>query len=215
MQRSLAVIGSVLLALAAAAPAALAEDAPAATEQQAEPQPLPLSPVLGKEDAPVTIYEYSSLTCSHCAEFHTKTMPEIKKAYIDTGKVKLIIRDNPLDRFALQGAAIAHSLPEERYFAFVDLLYKQQAVWASAADPIKAISQYARLAGLNQDKIDAALKDETLANQIVATENEGQKRFNISGTPSFVFNDGAEVIRGAAEFKDFAAVIDKLLAQKK
>lgn len=96
--------------------------------------------VLGDRDAPVTMIEYSSLTCPHCAHFHTDVLPRIKKEYIDTGKVKLVLRDFPLNQPALIAAQIAHCVPEDRYFGFVSVLFETQAAWAISEDPAAALS---------------------------------------------------------------------------
>ncbi|HEY8536600.1 MAG TPA: thioredoxin domain-containing protein, partial [Vicinamibacterales bacterium] len=102
--------------------------------------------IMGAADAPVTIVEYASLTCPHCAAFHTKTLPKLKETYIDTGQVKLIYRDFPLDRVALAAAMIARCVEPARSFAFLDVFFQQQSSWAAGSDPNRMIAALKRLA---------------------------------------------------------------------
>src|SRR6478735_6633041 len=105
---------------------------------------------IGDATAPVTIIEYSSLTCPHCAAFHTQTLPELTKRYIDTGKVRLVLRDFPLDETALKASVIAHCAGPERVPEFVEVFFTRQQSWARAADPVQALTQLARLGGLGE-----------------------------------------------------------------
>lgn len=170
--------------------------------------------VLGNADAPVTIVDYSSLTCPHCARFHLDTLPRLKKEYIDTGKVRFIFRDFPFDRAALDGSKLARCVNPDRYYGFLDVLFKGQDQWSRAADPTLALSRLAKLAGLNQADIDACLADTALADGIVMSRMDGEKKYKVESTPTFIFNDGAERIEGARAFEDFAKVIDKLASKK-
>lgn len=201
MRRLFGLLGGLLLAAVTLTGVARAEDAPAPIVDR----------FIGKADAPVTIYEYGSLTCVHCAEFQRDTLPQLKTAYIDTGKVKLVYRDFPLDRYALQASLMAYAVPEDRFAALVDLIYKQQPQWTHAADPSAALAQLGKLAGLTQDKIDAAWKDKALTDKILARQMDGQKRFKVDATPTFIFNDGAARIQGAEDFATFSKTIDGLL----
>lgn len=162
--------------------------------------------VYGNANAPVTIIEYASMTCSHCAHFHTGTLPELKKAYLDTGKVKLVFRDFPLDRVSLRAAQLTRCLPADRAAGFTDALFSSQASWAGAKDPEAALVRMAKLAGLSQDKIDACLADKTIEDQILGQRMDGAQKYNIDSTPSFII-DGKKVA-GALSF----AEMDKLLA---
>ena len=162
--------------------------------------------VLGDPAAPVTIIEYASLTCPHCAAFHEETLPALKERYIDTGKAKLVMRDFPLDQSALLAAALAHCAGPDRYFAFIDALFGNQAQWARAADPKEALLQLAQLGGLPRDKAEACLADEALLDAILQERLDGQNEYAINSTPSFVI-DG-EKLEGSHGIEDFAAVID-------
>ncbi len=160
--------------------------------------------VIGKADAPITITEYASLTCPHCARFHKETLPKIKAAYIDTGKAKLIFRDFPFDGLALRAAALARCAPQERYFAVVDTLFQQQETWSRAKDPLAAIGNIGKLAGMSQATVDACFKDTKLMDSIVQIRLDGEKQ-GVDSTPTFLI--GGKKISGAQPFEEF----DKLL----
>jgi protein-disulfide isomerase len=168
-------------------------------------------PAIGDPNAPVTIIEYSSLTCPHCAAFHANTLPELKKRYIDTGKVRLVLRDFPLDQMALKAAVIAHCAGPQRQPQFVEVFFAQQASWARAADPEKALRQLAQLGGLGADQIDACLADKALEEAVLQARLEGQEKFKIESTPSFII-DG-KTYAGDQSADKFAELIDPLLPQ--
>lgn len=167
--------------------------------------------VLGDPNAPVTIYDYSSMTCPHCAHFHTTILPELKTKYIDTGKVKLVFRDFPFDRHALTAAALARCAAPERYYPLLDILFKQQPQWSRAADPTAALSQIAKFAGLSQATIDACLADKQLADGIIKSRMDAEKIYKVDSTPAFIVNDGKAKISGAQPVEEFAKIIDPLL----
>jgi len=170
--------------------------------------------VLGKADAPVTVEEFVSLTCSHCAEFYNETLPVLEKNYVDTGKVKFILRDFPLDGTGLKAAAIARCMPPDSFYPFVKILYKNQMAWAVDANAEKTITQYARLGGLTEDKAKACLADTRLQDAIITERTAGGEKYDIEATPTFVINNGAEIIKGAMPAEKFAATFDRLLAEK-
>ena len=190
----------------APAPAA----APTAPQTAAVTDPL-ADRVLGNPNAPVTILDYSSMTCPHCAAFHTETLPKIKEKYIDTGKVKLVFRDFPFDQAALRASMLARCAPAERYYPLLDVLFKAQGQWARAADPAKALSQYGKLAGMSQETIDACMANQALADGILNIRMTGQNQHRIESTPTFILNDGAATINGNQPFEVFAQAIDKLV----
>ncbi|MFN0041660.1 MAG: DsbA family protein [Alphaproteobacteria bacterium] len=143
---------------------------------------------LGKVDAKVTVIEYASLTCPHCAAFHRDVLPELKKQYIDTGKIRYVFRDFPLDGRAAIAAMAARCAPKERYFPFIDALFKTQEQWARAEDVHKALSPIARLAGMSQEGYEACVKNEALYQAIRAARGQAETEFRIESTPSFVVN---------------------------
>jgi protein-disulfide isomerase len=171
--------------------------------------------VLGRADAPITMIEYASLTCPHCADFEEAVLPEIKKDYIDTGKVKLIFRDFPFDGVALRGAALARCMPNDMYFNFKSVLFRAQKSWIVAKDPAAELVKYGKMAGLSAEDAKACMDDEAIQDGIMKKMMEGKDAYQINSTPSFVLQNGAEKIIGARPAADFKAVFDRLLAQGK
>lgn len=165
--------------------------------------------VEGDPNAGLTMIEYSSLTCPHCAHFHTDILPKIREAYIAPGKLKLEMRDFPLDQYALRAAAMARCAPESRYFPLLDMLFKQQSKWTRATDPIGAIKQIGRLAGISAEQADACMSNEALLDGILKIRLGGQQDHDVSSTPTFVV--GTEKVVGAQPFEDFQKVIEPQL----
>jgi protein-disulfide isomerase len=157
--------------------------------------------VLGKADAPVTIIEYASLTCPHCAAFDAETLPQLKKEWIDTGKAKLVFRDFPLDGLALKGAKLARCAPPERFYGFIDVLFRQQDVWARAADPQAALGRIAKLGGMSDEQFQTCMKDDTVENQILAGRMAAEKDAKVESTPTFFVN-GKKLV-GALPYDSF------------
>jgi protein-disulfide isomerase len=180
-------------------PLALSQSSAAAPQEQ----------ILGDPQAPVTIIEYASLTCPHCAQFHTEVLPELKERYIAPGKVRLIYRDFPLDQNALAAAALAHCAGSDRYFSFLDVLFETQASWARAEDPIAALKRLGKLGGLSEEQMDACFADQELADGILRTRLEGQNEHQVDSTPTLVI-DG-ETYAGARNIEELSAVIDPLI----
>lgn len=198
-----------LFALAALIVAAVALSPAPANAEAADKVTLPegySDRVLGDPNAPVTIYEYSSLTCPHCANFHIDTLPELKEQFIDTGKAKLVYRDFPLDNLSLAGHLLTRCAPEPVYFRLMDVLFAQQATWARADKPLDSLMQYARLAGMNDEAIDACFENEQLLKNIQSVQEQAQTLYGIQSTPSFVI-DG-KVLAGNRPLSDFADAIN-------
>jgi protein-disulfide isomerase len=173
----------------------------------AEPQ----EQVLGDPDAPVTIIEYASLTCPHCAQFHTEVLPKLKERYIAPGKVRLIYRDFPLDQTALAAAALAHCAGPERYFSMLDVLFQTQSNWARDDDPIAALKRLGKLGGLTEEKMTACLADEELTDGILRERLAGQNEHDIGSTPTFIIDGKA--YPGSRDVEEFGELIDPLLDQ--
>jgi protein-disulfide isomerase len=171
----------------------------------AEPQ----EQAIGSPDAPVTIIEYASLTCPHCAHFHTDVLPELKERYIATGKVRLIYRDFPLDQRALAAAALAHCAGPERYFGFLDVLFQTQESWARADDFLGALKTLGKLGGLADQQMDACFADEQLTDRILQTRLDAQSQYEVSSTPTFVIDGKTHT--GVRDIDEFAGLIDPLL----
>lgn len=164
--------------------------------------------VLGNADAPVTIVEYASMTCIHCANFHRNTLPEIKAKYIDTGKVKLIFREFPFDPRA-EAAFMLARCADDKYFPMVDALFQQLQNWAAVENARDALLQISRLAGFSQESFEACLTDQKLLDDLRAVRNRGAQDFKIDSTPTF-FIDG-NVYKGALSVGDMSAIIDNML----
>ena len=212
-----AVLGLVVL-LAWVSPASA--QAPAAEEAQPAAAPEPSATeqaladrILGDPDAPVTIYEFSSFTCPHCATFHIETLPVLKEKYIDTGKVKLVFKDFPFDQFALLAGLLARCAPSERYYGFVDVLFLRQMQWARSRNPIQALAQIGRLGGVSKEAFDACIGDQDLVNGLLEQRLAASETYNIQSTPTFIFNQGTARLEGALPLERFVEVIDRLLGQ--
>lgn len=165
------------------------------------PQVKPDDRVLGKADAPNTIFEFFSLTCPHCADFEEHTYPKLKQEWVDTGKARIVYRDYPLDQNALKAAMVARCAPPDRYPAFVEVLFKQQMVWGVQRDPTDALKKIAALGGIGADQFDKCINDQDLSKQIVAEEYEAQTKYGVDSTPTFFVN-GKKVV-GALPYDDF------------
>lgn len=169
--------------------------------------------VLGKADAPITVEEYVSLTCSHCAAFYNDTLPDLEKTYVDSGKVKFILRDFPLDGLALKAAAVARCMPVDEYYPFVKVLYKNQTSWIASKEPEKTIIQYARLGGLSEEKATACMQDTKMQDAIAAGIGKAKQKVGIEATPTFIIN-GTEKLQGAQPAAKFTEAFDRLLGAK-
>lgn len=179
----------------------------------ADPDALLPEMALGSADAPVTIHEYSSLTCGHCANFHRETLPEIKKAYIDSGKVRLVFRDFPLDNLAFAAALLPHCAGPQRYFGFLEVLFRTQETWAGGKDPLNELKKLARLGGLSASDFDACLNNQALFVAIRDRAAADGKAYDIEATPTFRIND--EKIVGGQPFEVFSEAIEKALKAAK
>jgi protein-disulfide isomerase len=160
---------------------------------------------LGSATAPVTMIEYSSLGCSHCADFQITTFPQIKTTYIDTGRVKFIFRDYPLDVPSLTAAMVARC-SGANFFTAIDTLFKAQASWAYTSNYTSAIKSVVSGIGLTSDDVDACLAVPGLQSGILAIMTTGTQQYGISATPTFLINN--QTVLGALPFAQFAAIID-------
>ena len=165
--------------------------------------------VMGRADAPVTIIEYSSLTCPHCASFHKDTLPMIKKTYIDTGKVRLIYRDFPLGGMALAAAMIARCAGTKRYFGFIELMFRNQETWSKSENPRAELARIALFGGMGEKEFDACLKNQPLMDAIRSQAEAAGKKYGIDSTPTFMI-EGTKV-SGAYPFDHFKKIIDDAL----
>lgn len=164
--------------------------------------------VLGSADAPVTIIEYASLTCGHCASFHTGTLPQVRSEWIEPGKARLVFRHFPLDRLALIGAVAADCLQSDKaFFAYIGTLFAEQGKWARADDPVGALAQRAALAGLNRAQFDACIEDQAATDALLSRVIASRDAFGIEATPTLIVNE--RKIEGAMPYDEFAEVLEQ------
>ena len=155
---------------------------------------------LGVEKAPVTIIEYASMTCPHCANFHETTYPELKKKYIDTGKVRFIFREFPLDQLAAAAFMLARCGGKERYFPMVETLFQQQRTWA-VQRPLQPLMAIGKQAGLSEAGFNECLKNQQVLDGIEDVRKHAAEKLNVQSTPTFFVN--GKQLRGAATLAEF------------
>lgn len=167
---------------------------------------------LGNENAPVTLVEYASLTCPHCANFAKETLPSLKKEYVETGKVKLIYRDFPLDNLAMRAAMMARCAPKERYFGLVETLFGTQPTWIRAADPSQALQRLGAVAGLSAENFEACMANKEVFDGILSARAKADQEQKVNSTPTF-FIDGKKVT-GYISLAEFRKQLDAAVAAK-
>jgi len=179
------------------------------------PQPLE-DRVLGKEDAPVTIVEYFSMTCPHCRDFENKSFDAIKKKYIDTGKVRYIGRLFPLfspkeDPRGAAASALARCVPADQYYPMISVLYQKWDDWAlpTASDPKGELLRISKLAGLTQKSFEECLTNQKLVDDIFAERNKAEKDYSVSATPTFMIN--GKRYEGYMTADEMSSIIDSML----
>jgi protein-disulfide isomerase len=143
--------------------------------------------VEGEANAPVTIVEYASMTCSHCATFHTKVYPTLKSKYIDTGKAKFMLREFPLDPLATAGFMLARCAGDKRE-AMIELLFRQQKNWAFIDKPLDGLSNIVKQTGMGQETFEKCLKDQALYDKVNTVRDRGAEKFGVNATPTFFIN---------------------------
>ena len=166
---------------------------------------------LGDDKAPVTMIEYASMTCPHCAHFQEATFPELKKRYIDTGKVRYILRDFPLDNLAGAAFVLAHCAAKddkEKYYSMIATVFSQQRQWA-VEKPVPPLMAIARQAGLTEQSFNACLTNQKAWDAMESVRQRAMKEFKVESTPTFFIN-GTQVT-GAVTIEEFAKVIDPYL----
>ncbi|MCR4521328.1 MULTISPECIES: DsbA family protein [Bosea] len=198
-----------LLTGAAGIAAAALAGGNAARAQTKLPDAGPLGDVwLGSADAKVTIVEYASLTCSHCATFHSATWPELKKKYIDTGKVRFTLREFPLDPLATAGFMLARCNGNDKYIPMTDLLFAQQRNWAFTDKPVDALSALVKQAGFTQESFEACLKRQDIYDAVTVVKDGGAKA-GVDSTPTFFIN--GQKRSGALTIAEFDKILEPLL----
>ena len=171
---------------------------------------LPSDRILGKADAPITIIEYASLTCPHCAHFNTQVLPKLKEKWIDAGKAKLVLRDFPLDEPALRAAMVARCAPPDKFYPLIDTFFAQQEQWVTSRDYRAALEKLAKLAGISDKEFKTCISDKKLEDQVAQSRLTAAQKLGVDATPTFFINgkkfDGAptveafdQALSGAAE----------------
>jgi protein-disulfide isomerase len=168
--------------------------------------------VIGPENAKVTIVEYASMTCGHCMAFHTKVFPELKKKYVDTGKVRFIFREFPLDARAFAASMLARCAGPEKALPLIEALFHKQADWAYVeSNPTPKLFEIAKQAGFTQESFDKCLTDQKLLDQLTAIHTRANEVFGVNATPTFFIN--GKRLQAAPVIEEFDKVLEPLLAQ--
>lgn len=164
--------------------------------------------VSGDANAPVTIIEYASMTCSHCAQFHNTTYPELKKKYIDSGKVKYILREFPLDPLAAAGFMLARCAGKDKYYPIVEMLFQKQNDWVTQ-NPIPPLLSLAKQAGFTDESFEACLKDQKVLEAIENVRTHGAEKLSVNSTPTFFIN--GKKVSGSMTIQELDKQIEPLL----
>ena len=169
--------------------------------------------VIGNKDAPITIIEYASMSCSHCASFHNNTLPDIKKEYIDTGKVRMVFRDYPFNYPALLGSMMMRCITNDLRYDYMNALYKLQNTWVNKDPKIskKELYKIMQSGGMTKDEFNECYSNLDNENLILEGVMAAQKDFNIKSTPSFIVN--GNLVEGNKNIKEFRQIIDKILSE--
>jgi len=194
-------------ALLAATPALLLAPSLAQADAPAPSDPRMSDRALGRPDAKIVVEEWFSLTCTHCAHFSRTVFPDVKAKLIDTGKIRYVFRDFPLDQLALAAAMVARALPPDQYLPFVETLFATQDEWAFKPDgsPLDALKHQAGLAGMPPATFQATIEDRKFQQDVIGEEDGGNKRWNIQGTPTFIV--AGRNVGTLASYDAFAAAI--------
>jgi len=205
MKRRQFLAGASALAILPATFAAYAE-----TDAEAllKAGPLP-EKSFGSLEAPVTVIEYASLTCPHCRNFHVTTWPAVKEKYVDTGKVRFIMREFAFDPRASGGFMLARCAGEDKWYATVDLLYRSQEKWARAPDAASAFKSIMGMTGMSAAAVEACLTDQSLLEKVATVMTTGQA-YGVDSTPTFFIN--GEKRQGALTIEQFSEIVDPMIA---
>jgi protein-disulfide isomerase len=204
---ALALVSGAVATVGEVAWAAPAPPQTVSVEELMSPGPLP-DHVLGAAEAPVTIVEYASMTCPHCAAFHETTYPELKKRYIDTGKVRFIFREFPLDPLAAAGFMLARCAGEGKYYPMIETLFHQQKTWA-VQKPIPPLLAIAKQTGFSQQSFEQCLANQKLLEDIEKVRERAAAKFGVNSTPTFFIN--GERVAGSLSIDDLEKKIEPYL----
>lgn len=169
---------------------------------------------MGSMDAPIVIEDYSSLTCPHCAQFHTEILPQLKASHIDTGKVRLVYKDFPLNLPALQASSISRCIEsDDAYFTYLEQLFTTQSTWATETNAKETLLNNVGMTGLSREDAANCLNSAAITKHILTVQNEAKNNFQIDSTPFFVINNGKGKIRGVRTYDMFVEELDKIMAE--
>ena len=169
--------------------------------------------VIGNKNAPITIIEYASLSCSHCASFHNDTLADLKKEYIDSGKIKFVFRDFPFNYPALLGSMVLQCIPNSTRYQYMNALYELQPKWVSRenAKSTQELFKIMQSGGMTKEEFDNCIYDTELEKKILENVMAAQNELNIQSTPSFLIN--GMLVEGNKSIKEFRQIIDKILPE--
>ena len=169
--------------------------------------------VIGSKDAPITMIEYASLSCGHCANFHTDSLPVLKKEYVDTGKLKIVFRDFPFNYPALLGSMMLRCIPSDVRYDYMNALFMLQNNWVNRENKKtkQELFKIMQSGGMTKDEFDICYKNKDIENEILLGVMNAQNEFNIKSTPSFLIN--GKLIEGNKSIKEFKKIIDKILSE--
>ncbi len=196
--------------VAAAAPQVELGALPATPAEALQLQPS--DKVLGRFGAPITVIEYASFTCSHCADFATTTFPKFEKEWIETGKAVYVLRELPWDNLALGMSAVARCVPNEQYYAMAKALFAAQKTIVTG-EPLPTIKAVAAQAGLSSEQVDACIADANIQRDILRNKEIARSVLAVKGTPAFFIN--GEAVEGAVDYKTFNEALTKAFNAKK
>ncbi|MEM8703475.1 MAG: thioredoxin domain-containing protein [Pseudomonadota bacterium] len=162
--------------------------------------------ILGEENAPVTVVEYASMTCGHCANFHKNTWKPLKEQYVDTGKVRFIFREVPLDPVSAAAFMLARCAPAENYFEIVDTMFENQRAWAFSDNPYNSLLDFSKQIGFTQESFEECLTNQGLLDAVNAVRDRAANEFGVSSTPTFFINGARHP--GAMSIDQMGALID-------
>lgn len=216
MSKLWVIIGSVVVTAVAAVAVYLNFNGTEPSIKPAEASPagnltvevMPDERIMGNADAPVTIVEYASLTCPHCAAFHTQELPKIKEQLLETGKARLVFRDFPLDQLALKAATLVRCAQPLQREPFLTLLFQTQQTWVKSQDPVAALDRIGRSVGMSSAAVQQCLDDQDVVDAVIAQRLEGEQKYNINSTPSFII--GGKLYSGVIEADRMAELVESL-----
>jgi len=169
--------------------------------------------VIGDENAPITIIEYASLSCSHCADFHVNTLPELIEEFVDTGKAKIVFRDFPFNYPALLGSMVLRCVPDNIRYQYSNALYQLQSKWVvrENAKTKQELYKIMQSGGMTKENFNNCIENTELENEILKEVMNAQSEFNIKSTPSFIIN--GILLQGNKPIKEFRQIINKILSE--